>query len=123
MEEEKRQVQNNKEADGKSLSDISLQKLDHNWFTGFYGEYQFHAKVYDVGSKFGISGGRVSKLNIYCLDETRGNSQKILIANYDRGWDVYPKTKTHREMLRKILNRLQQLPPSNSRQYMSGTST
>lgn len=49
-----------------------------------YPEYNFDAKVYDRGSKFGIKGGRISKLTIR-------RSGVGLVANYDRGWDVKPR--------------------------------
>jgi len=45
-------------------------------------EIEFYAKVYPIGSEFGIDGGRISKLEI------RLGYDKIL--NYDRGWDIEP---------------------------------
>lgn len=39
-------------------------------------------KVFDKGSKFGINGGRISKLSI----KINGK----ITANYDRGWDIKP---------------------------------
>ena len=47
---------------------------------GTIGSYTFCAKVYDIGSQYGIDGGRVSKL------EMRKAGQ--LVLNYDRGWDI-----------------------------------
>lgn len=50
------------------------------WKTAKINGYDVQAKVYEVGSKYGINGGKISKLwiakeNHYCL-------------NYDRGWDI-----------------------------------
>lgn len=42
-------------------------------------EYRFNAKIGDVGTKHGIDGGRISKL------EVRKGRQSIV--SYDRGWD------------------------------------
>lgn len=39
-------------------------------------------KSYDVGSEFGINGGKISKLMIKIDGQT--------VVNYDRGWDVEP---------------------------------
>ncbi len=57
----------------------------------------YTAKVYDEPSKYGINGGRVSKLAITTLDNE-------LIANYDRGWDIYPATKTAEVAVSLIVN-------------------
>ena len=43
-----------------------------------------YAKHYDEPSKYGIDGGRISKLEI---DDEHGT-----VVNYDRGWDIKPKT-------------------------------
>ena len=47
-------------------------------------KYKYWVKHFEEGSEFGIDGGRVSKLTIRKLDETRD------LCNYDRGWDVEP---------------------------------
>ena len=41
-------------------------------------------KQFDSGSKYGINGGRISKLRVTDL---YGNE----LANYDRGWDIEPR--------------------------------
>lgn len=70
------------------------------WYSGFVladgKRYNFEAKVYDVGSKYGINNGRVSKLHV---SDTEGNE----IINYDRGWDIKPKTDLAKEILNGIL--------------------
>ena len=53
------------------------------------------AKVYDVGSDFGISGGRISKLFVRRLNN--------VVISYDRGWDVNPNTAADRNLLTAIL--------------------
>lgn len=42
-------------------------------------EYRFHAKIGDAGSKYGIDGGRISKLEV--------KKGKESVIHYDRGWD------------------------------------
>jgi len=46
--------------------------------------YKYWVKHYEEGSHFGIDGGRISKLTIRKVDETRD------LCNYDRDWDVEP---------------------------------
>lgn len=48
-------------------------------------EFTYQAKQYDLGSEFGINGGRISKLEI-----RRGGRT---VAHYDRGWDIRPADK------------------------------
>ena len=45
----------------------------------------YWAKVYDVGSQYGIEGGRISKLMLKANGE--------IIYNYDRGLDVPPQNE------------------------------
>lgn len=58
--------------------------------------YRYHAKVYDLPSKYGINRGRVSKLSVL-LD-----GQMVII--YDRGWDKQPATQEEKSVLASILN-------------------
>jgi hypothetical protein len=44
--------------------------------------FQYWMKVYETGSKFGIDGGKISKLML--------KRNGVIVANYDRGWDVKP---------------------------------
>ena len=60
-----------------------------------YPGYTFQAKVYDIGSVFGIGQGRISKLQVW-----RGNR---VVMNYDRGWDEKPARRRDRKVLREIL--------------------
>lgn len=60
--------------------------------------YGFQAKVYDQPSKFGIEGGKISK-----LDVTKDGE---LVGRYDRGWDLKPRTAADKEAVRRIRNGL-----------------
>ena len=59
------------------------------------GKYKYWVKHYEEGSQHGIDGGKVSKLTIRKLGETRD------LCNYDRGWDIEPtdEVKTVYEVL------------------------
>ncbi|MDR3349316.1 MAG: hypothetical protein LBO03_06900 [Acidaminococcales bacterium] len=46
------------------------------------GKYKYWVKHFEEGSKFGIDGGRISKLTIRRLGESRD------LYNYDRGLDT-----------------------------------
>jgi hypothetical protein len=48
------------------------------------GKYKYWVKHYEEGSQFGIDGGKVSKLTIRKVGESRD------LCNYDRGWDIEP---------------------------------
>lgn len=50
---------------------------------GIYGTpYHYWIIVYEEGSRFGIEGGKISKLMI--------KREGKIVCNYDRGWDVKP---------------------------------
>lgn len=42
----------------------------------------YWVKHFEEGSKFGIDGGRISKLML--------KENSTVVANYDRGWDIKP---------------------------------
>lgn len=42
----------------------------------------YWVKHFEEGSKFGIDGGRISKLML--------KENGTVVANYDRGWDIKP---------------------------------
>ena len=50
-----------------------------------YIAVHYSIKVYDKPSRFGINHGKISKLQLRQDGE--------IVANYDRGWDIYPTTK------------------------------
>ena len=57
---------------------------------------KYEVKQYDKGSKYGINGGRISKLRVTMEDKT--------VINYDRGWDIEPKTEEEEICLCILLN-------------------
>lgn len=67
-------------------------RIHHNGTT-----YTYRAKIHDVGSQYGIKGGRISKLQIavYATEKT--------ILHYDRGWDIRPTTANAKAVLKAIL--------------------
>jgi hypothetical protein len=48
------------------------------------GKYKYWVKHYEECSPFGIDGGRISKLTLRKVGDTRD------LCNYDRGWDIEP---------------------------------
>ena len=58
--------------------------------------YHYWIKQWDTGSKFGINGGRISKLMI-----KRGGE---IVCNYDRGWDIEAVDEDTRIALEIILH-------------------
>lgn len=89
----------------KSEYEIKVTGTTGNWTFGTVrradgGEtYVFQAKHYDDPSRFGIDGGRVSKL---CI--RRDGVAKDVIA-YERGWLVEPRTEAHRGLLAALKER------------------
>jgi hypothetical protein len=75
------------------------------WMEGFIGKYTFQAKVYDEPSTFGINDGRVSKLMVWdeVVRQKESNIFTASIINYDRGWDIEPKTDEAKGILETIL--------------------
>ena len=65
------------------------------WKFGMINGYEYEAKVFDLGSEYGINGGRISKLFV--------KKDGRVVINYDRGWDVRPKTKEAKQVLAEIL--------------------
>jgi len=73
------------------VHEIIVTQVSGNWHNGTINGVRFNAKVYDEPSEFGIDNGNVSKLWI------EG------IANYDRGWDIKPKTADGKKMVAELL--------------------
>ena len=64
---------------------------------GFHGEtFHYWVKKYKVRSKFGIEGGRISKLTI------KRNGQ--VVCNYDRGWDIKAEDENTETALQILLH-------------------
>ncbi len=67
-----------------------------NWYSFKFNEYEGEAKIYDIGSQYGIDGGRISKLYV-----TR-NGQ--VVFNYDRGEDHNEISQNALEAILTFLN-------------------
>lgn len=83
----------------------NITHLTNGWIEGTVGPYRWQAKVYEEGSEFGINGGRVSKLAIWDEEKRRKESNffKACIVNYDREWDIEPKTSKAQKALEAVL--------------------
>jgi hypothetical protein len=60
--------------------------------------YKYEAKYYSLPSKFGINGGRISKMNIRLFGENTD------LYNYDRGLDVDCPNADVKAVLDYVLN-------------------
>ena len=65
------------------------------WIKGTIGGYSFYIKQYDEGSEYGISNGRISKLEIW--------EDGQLFVQYDRGWSKKPKSAQVKTVYEQIL--------------------
>ena len=57
-------------------------------------------KVYEIGSQFGIDGGRISKLWI-----KRNGLKEVVVCNYDRGWDIRPINEEAKTVFQMIIDK------------------
>lgn len=80
----------------KADSQVGVLKKDGRLQIGG-GTFHFWVKRHEEASEFGIDGGRISKLTI--TNERTGKE----VINYDRGWDIQPKTKSAQEALAWVL--------------------
>ena len=58
--------------------------------------FHYWIKQYDVGSYFGIDGGRISKLTL------KRNGE--IVCSYDRGWDIEPADENTQLALELLLH-------------------
>ena len=93
---------------------IAARRISGGWVDGTISVFRFQAKVYDAGSRFGLNGGRVSKLAVWL----EAGGFRGTVMNYDRGWDVGPKSGPEREILRALLAYLEALPIPSPRERM-----
>jgi hypothetical protein len=75
------------------IAKFTLFDRSSNWVGGTCGGYEFQAKLFDIGSEFGIGSERVSKLDIF-------TPHCHTVVHYERGWDMRPSTKKAKEALR-----------------------
>ena len=74
-----------------------------NYTEGKTDTCKFYAKLFDEPSEYGIKEGRVSKLTIKMNDGT-------VIVNFDRGWDIRPKTAESKKIFKEVLTFLENAP-------------
>jgi len=71
------------------------------WCKGSIDGFTFEAQRFDIGSKYGIEGGRISRL---VLRDKFG----AVVLDYDRGWEVKPQSdkvsNAYLELLRVLNN-------------------
>lgn len=67
----------------------SIEIDTSNWIKGCVGKFKFCAKIFTVGSTYGIKDGRISKLQICDTSQEHWGWEQTYL-NYDRGWDVIP---------------------------------
>lgn len=65
------------------------------WIKGTIDGYSFFIKQYDEGSEYGISNGRISKLEIW--------KDGQLFVQYDRGWSKKPSGAQVKVVFEQIL--------------------
>lgn len=58
------------------------------WENGKLAACHYWVKYFDGPSRYGIDGGRISKLTI--------RKEGKFTCNYDRGWDIEPEDETTR---------------------------
>lgn len=80
---------------------------ESGWVSGTIGDFRFSAKVYGAPSKYGIDGGRVSRLEI--------KKGTMPVVNYERGWDIQPGSDEVCEIFRAVLEYLEALPVAEER--------
>jgi len=66
-----------------------------NWIQGSFKGLDFQAMIFEKPSKFGIRQGKTSKLGV----KRSGSAEGWIVASFDRGWDIVPKTKVARELV------------------------
>lgn len=81
----------------KEDSQVGVFKKDGRLQIGG-GTFHFWVKRHEETSEYGIGGGRISKLTI--TNERTGKE----VVNYDRGWDIQPKTKAAQKALDWVLH-------------------
>ena len=60
-------------------------------------QFKYWMKYYDTGSVWGIGHGKISKLML--------KRENVIVANYDRGWDVEPVDETTEAVVALLIKR------------------
>lgn len=92
----------------KLLQTMTIQ-MDGRWLRGIIDGYEFFALVFQIGSKYGINEGRISKLTVRHKLESLTDVSRYII-NYDRGWDIEPETEEHKLILDTLVEYFENLP-------------
>jgi hypothetical protein len=96
--------------------------LKGKYFTkviGFYGRYEFEAKVMHSNSDYGIIGGRVIDLVINYIE--RNPDYPRAVAKYRDGWHFQPILESDRMTLAYVTSCLEHLPLEASVEVSSET--
>jgi len=91
------------------LLETMTVQIDGRWLKGTIDGYEFFALVFQTGSKYGINGGRISKLAVRHKLESLTEVSRYII-NYDRGWDIEPATEEHKLILDTLVEYFENLP-------------
>lgn len=91
------------------LLETMTVQMDGRWLRGTIDGYEFFALVFQIGSKYGINEGRISKLTVRHKLESLTDVSRYII-NYDRGWDVEPETEEHKLILDTLVEYFENLP-------------
>ena len=90
------------------LQTMTVRKED-GWLKGAIARYEFFAKVFPEGSKYGINGGRVSKLTVR-RKPNHLTDEPVILVNYDRGWDIRPEDDQSKLILDALVEYFENLP-------------
>jgi hypothetical protein len=79
-----------------SMTATLITDLGLNWHKGEINGYVWEGKIYQEPSRFGIDGGRVSKLRVV--------KDGKVVAQYDRGWDIPPGDEETSRVVNEVLH-------------------
>ena len=68
--------------------------------------FEYHVKVYDETSEYGINKGRISKMEINLIDNS---GSKFIVALYDRKWVFKPKLEIAKKVVQELLQRYEKI--------------
>lgn len=74
-----------------------------NWLILKHGTHTIQIKRYDEPSQYGINNGRISKLYIKDEKQKHETGTGVVVANYDRGWDVKPTDPKVKKLVDQIV--------------------
>ena len=99
------------QADIKALAKIGVKVIAMatsqrglgNWLQGTAGKYKVQMKRFDEPSAdYGLNKGRVSKLYIADPKAKHHTGTGVVLANYDRGWDIKPTAPAVKKLVAQI---------------------